>query len=64
MLENATGIAPTHTSVGFGDTLAKCIQFTGLAVLGEVYENLSGKPCGCEERRQKLNELFPYKQEN
>lgn len=36
-------------SVGFGDTVAKAAKMVGI------------KPCGgCEERRKKLNRMFPY----
>jgi len=41
--------------LGLGDMIEKLAKFTGLSKLAEVYERLTGKPCGCSERREKLN---------
>lgn len=45
-------------SEGLGDTIDKITTVTGIkaavkAVVGE-------EDCGCEERRKRLNEMFPY----
>jgi len=42
-------------SKGLGDTLEKVIKATGLQIFVE------GKDCGCEARKEKLNQLFPYR---
>lgn len=42
-------------SRGLGDTLEKVIKATGLQIFVE------GKDCGCDARKEKLNELFPYR---
>lgn len=42
-------------SKGLGDTVEKIIKATGLQIF------VDGKDCGCEERKQKLNEMFPYR---
>ncbi len=42
-----------------GDAIADFTDATGLARLAHIYENLTGRSCGCEERRQMLNRLFP-----
>lgn len=42
-------------SRGLGDTVEKIIHATGLQIFVE------GKDCGCEKRKEKLNELFPYR---
>lgn len=42
-------------SRGLGDTIEKIIHATGLQIFVE------GKDCGCEQRKEKLNELFPYR---
>ena len=42
-------------SKGLGDTIEKIIHFTG------IQHFVDGKDCGCEERKQKLNEIFPYR---
>lgn len=45
---------------GLGDTVAKFTHSTGLDKLAEYYTRLTGKDCGCDQRRQKLNQWFPY----
>jgi hypothetical protein len=47
-------------SKGLGDTVDKVTTATGLKKLVKAVS----KDCGCEQRRQKLNEMFPYKDEN
>ena len=46
-------------SQGLGDTIAKITEATGIA---KAVEWMAGEDCGCDERRKKLNELFPYRQ--
>lgn len=45
---------------GFGDTVEAITKATGIypAVKG-IYKALD-KPCGCEDRREKLNKIIPY----
>lgn len=51
-------------SKGLGDTIAKITHYTGLDVVAENVAKVMGKEdCGCKRRQEKLNELFPYKQE-
>ena len=51
-------------SKGLGDTIAKITHATGLDVVAEKVAKVMGKEdCGCNRRREKLNELFPYKTE-
>ena len=51
-------------SKGLGDTIAKITHATGLDVVAEKVAHAMGKEdCGCNRRREKLNELFPYKTE-
>lgn len=45
-------------SKGLGDTVEKVLEATGVA---KVAKWLLGEDCGCNERKAKLNELFPYK---
>lgn len=40
---------------GLGDTIEKVIKTTGLDIF------VKGKDCGCDARKEKLNELFPYR---
>lgn len=44
-------------SIGLGDTVEKITEATGIKTLVEL---LFGENCGCEERKDKLNKLFPY----
>ena len=45
-------------SKGLGDTVEKFLEATGVA---KVAKWLLGEDCGCDERKAKLNELFPYR---
>jgi hypothetical protein len=46
-------------SRGLGDTIEKITTTTGIKKLVEIF--VDGKDCGCEQRKEKLNELFPYR---
>jgi hypothetical protein len=60
-MKNKTNI---EESKGLGDTIAKITHATGLDVVAEKVAKAMGKEdCGCNRRREKLNELFPYKTE-
>jgi hypothetical protein len=49
-------------SKGLGDTIAKVTNATGLDKVAETIANAMGKEdCGCNKRREKLNDMFPYK---
>lgn len=55
------GFDPKEQSQGLGDTVAKVTNFFGIDKLAEAVAKLAGaEGCGCNERRQLLNELFPY----
>jgi hypothetical protein len=45
-------------SQGLGDTIEKITEATGIKALVKF---IAGEDCGCEERKQKLNELFNYR---
>jgi hypothetical protein len=45
-------------SEGLGDTVEKVLEVTGVS---KVAKWLLGEDCGCDERKAKLNELFPYR---
>ena len=45
-------------SEGLGDTIEKVLEVTGVS---KVAKWLLGEDCKCDERKAKLNELFPYK---
>ena len=49
-------------SKGLGDTIAKVTHVLKLDVVAEkVAKALGQEDCGCNRRREKLNEMFPYK---
>ena len=45
-------------SVGFGDTVEKVLEAIGADKLAKF---ALGKDCKCEERKAKLNAMFPYR---
>lgn len=65
-LQNAKAIAELTKEVeeevkqesrGLGDTIEKITKATGIKRLVKF---IAGEDCGCEERREKLNKMFPY----
>jgi len=47
-----------NQSEGLGDTIEKITEATGIK---KAVKFIAGKDCGCGRRKEKLNELFPYK---
>lgn len=45
-------------SIGLGDDLEKVFQKTGIKA---VVEKVTKGGCGCKERKNILNRIFPYK---
>ena len=50
-------------SQGLGDTIHKITQGTGIKKVVDTVAKATGKDCGCAKRRQALNRVFPYKQQ-
>ena len=49
-------------SIGLGDTIEKITNATGLNALTNMLQDKGViKDCGCNERKEKLNKMFPYK---
>lgn len=48
-------------SKGLGDSIEKFTTATGIKKVVETVSKATGKPCGCSERRDNLNRVFPYK---
>jgi len=49
-------------SKGLGDSIEKFTKATGIkTVVDNVSQGLN-IPCGCQKRKEKLNNIFPYKQ--
>ncbi|MEM7531326.1 MAG: hypothetical protein AAF639_04060 [Chloroflexota bacterium] len=42
-----------------GDRVADLTQMTGLDQLAKTYTRITGRDCGCDQRRQRLNQLTP-----
>jgi len=47
-------------SRGLGDTIEKITKVTGIKAVVDKVSEVTGKDCGCKERQEKLNNLFPY----
>ncbi len=47
----------TKKSKGLGDTIEKVTKATGI---DKIVEAVAGDDCGCQDRKDKLNKLFPY----
>ncbi len=45
---------------GFGDTIEAITEATGIKAVVEVFSKATGLDCGCNERKETLNKLFPY----
>ena len=50
----------SNNSTGLGDTIEKITKATGIKKVVETVSKVTGKDCGCNKRKDKLNELFPY----
>lgn len=50
---------------GLGDTLKEIFDKTGVTIVFQkVKSELNIEDCGCDKRREALNKLFPYKNQN
>ena len=48
----------TKKAQGLGDTIEQITEATGIKKLVKF---IAGEDCGCDARKEKLNELFPYR---
>jgi hypothetical protein len=53
-----------NKSKGLGDTIEKITKVTGIKKVVDKVSKATGKDCGCNERKDTLNELFPYNNYN
>tara|TARA_R100000152_G_C6696894_1_gene127230 strand:+ start:57 stop:233 length:177 start_codon:yes stop_codon:yes gene_type:complete len=52
---------PQQKSKGLGDTIEKITTATGIkSAIGKLHK-VTGRDCGCNKRKEKLNKMFPYK---
>ena len=47
-------------SKGLGDTIEKITKATGIKKVVNVVNEITGKDCGCDKRKETLNRFFPY----
>ena len=47
-------------SKGLGDSISKITTATGIKKVVDKISEVTGIDCGCEERKKKLNSIFPY----
>jgi hypothetical protein len=48
-------------SQGLGDSIEKFTKATGIKTFVDKVSDGLNIPCGCQERKETLNEVFPYK---
>jgi len=61
--KKTTKTSKTETSTkskGLGDTIEKITTATGIKA---AVKAVVGEDCGCDERKEKLNKMFPYRRE-
>ncbi len=46
---------------GLGDTIESITEVTGIKTVVEMFAKATGIDCGCSERKEKLNNLIPYR---
>lgn len=50
----------TPEDTGLGDTISRLVGPVGGDAYKKWFLEVFGKPCGCSERQEHLNKLFPY----
>lgn len=53
-------MATNEKSEGLGDSVEKFTKATGIKKVVEKISEKTGKSCGCNARKEKLNKMFPY----
>ena len=47
-------------SRGLGDIIEKITTATGIKKVVDTVSKILDKPCGCQDKKNKLNKVFPY----
>ena len=47
-------------SKGLGDTIEKITKATGIKKVVDKVSEVTKKDCGCNKRKNNLNQMFPY----
>lgn len=50
----------TEKSKGVGDTIEKITTATGIKKIVDTVASAVKKDCGCKQRKDALNRMFPY----
>ncbi len=50
----------TKKSKGLGDTIERITKATGIKAVVDKVSEVTGLDCGCQERKEALNKLYPY----
>ena len=53
--------AAPKKKMGLGDAVEKVTKATGIKKAVDIFSQITGADCGCEERKEKLNNLFKRK---
>lgn len=64
LFDTINDIKKKTRSRGLGDTVHKIAKALGADKIAEKYEDMTGKDCGCEKRREALNQLLSYYKED
>jgi hypothetical protein len=61
----ASGRKDTQSEItrGLGDVIEKTAKITGVKFVADTVSRVTGKDCGCKERKQLLNKKFPFKKD-
>ena len=51
---------PNQKSKGLGDTIEKITKATGIKKVVDKVSKVTGKDCGCNKRKDFLNNFFTY----
>jgi hypothetical protein len=60
--KKATKSTKKQRSKGLGDTIEKITKATGIKAAVDAFVDATGIDCGCDKRKEKLNEIFRYRQ--
>ena len=44
---------------GLGDRIEAITKATGIKTVVDAVSKITGRSCGCQQRKEKLNEMFP-----
>lgn len=61
MAKKANSLKIVKSSTGLGDTIEKITTTTGIKSVVDKLSDIFDFDCGCEERKNMLNRLFPYR---